>query len=70
MLYLSLFRFQAFIVKQVVGSFSNNPFGYHTSLNDRQNEGFWTFANSASLAMDPTLMQVVFYFFLCLYLIA
>ena len=51
-----LFQLQTFIITTVVSKFSNNPYGYHTSLNDRQSEGFWTFANSDSLVVDPSLM--------------
>ena len=48
-------QFQTFIKTQLQ-QYLDNPYGYHTSLNDKQSEGFWTFANSKDLSDDPNLV--------------
>ena len=52
---LLLNLFQQFIKSQVA-KYQDNPYGFHTSLTDRQSEGFWNFANAEDLVADPTLV--------------
>lgn len=47
---------KVFILNQLK-NYLDNPYGYHTSLNDKVVEGFWFFLNSQDLATDTDLID-------------